>query len=45
VPPGKYCSSCGAELAAETAKASFCAGCGAPMAPDAKFCGQCGKAR
>jgi membrane protease subunit (stomatin/prohibitin family) len=45
VPPGKYCSACGAELAEQTAKAVFCAGCGAPMAPDAKFCGQCGKAR
>ena len=45
VPPGKYCSSCGSELAAATPAAGFCSSCGTPMAPNAKFCGQCGKAR
>jgi len=45
VPPGKYCSSCGSELAAATPAAGFCASCGSPLAPNAKFCGQCGKAR
>jgi membrane protease subunit (stomatin/prohibitin family) len=45
VPPGKYCSSCGAELATQAPAVATCGNCGAPMAPDAKFCGQCGKAR
>jgi len=45
VPPGKFCSSCGAELATQAPAVATCASCGAPMAPDAKFCGQCGKAR
>jgi membrane protease subunit (stomatin/prohibitin family) len=46
VAPGKFCSSCGGELstAAPTATA-FCTSCGSPLAPDARFCGQCGKAR
>lgn len=46
VAPGRFCASCGSELAKAAVKAaSFCVGCGAPMAADAKFCGQCGKAR
>jgi len=46
VAPGKFCSSCGSELAAQASKAGgFCAGCGGALAPDAKFCGQCGKGR
>lgn len=49
VAPGKFCSHCGAELQqkGEAAKASsaFCSGCGAPLAPDAQFCGQCGRKR
>ncbi len=45
VPPGKFCSSCGADLAAQTVAAANCAACGAPLAPGAKFCGQCGKPR
>lgn len=45
VAPGKFCSSCGSELATPSATAPFCAGCGSPITADAKFCGQCGKAR
>jgi hypothetical protein len=46
VAPGKFCSGCGAEMAQESAKAAgFCGGCGSGLAPDAKFCGQCGKSR
>ncbi len=48
VPPGKFCSACGAELAAEkeaAPAAAFCTGCGSPLTPDARFCGQCGHAR
>jgi membrane protease subunit (stomatin/prohibitin family) len=44
VAPGKFCSSCGSALA-EAKASGFCAGCGSPLAPDAKFCAQCGKAR
>lgn len=45
VPPGRFCSACGSQLAApEPAKTpgTFCTGCGSPLNPDAKFCGQCG---
>ena len=49
VPPGRFCSSCGAELKATqpeaTASGAFCTGCGSPLAADARFCGQCGSAR
>jgi membrane protease subunit (stomatin/prohibitin family) len=48
VPPGGFCSTCGAELKAAAgpkASGAFCAGCGSPLAPDARFCGQCGKQR
>jgi membrane protease subunit (stomatin/prohibitin family) len=46
VPPGKFCASCGAELGGQAAKAGgFCTGCGGALTPDAKFCGQCGRAR
>jgi membrane protease subunit (stomatin/prohibitin family) len=45
VPPGKFCSACGTELAPKSAATAFCTSCGSPMSPDAKFCGQCGKAR
>jgi membrane protease subunit (stomatin/prohibitin family) len=49
VAPGRFCSACGEELKAkeEPAKtgAAFCSGCGSPLAPDARFCGQCGHAR
>jgi predicted amidophosphoribosyltransferase len=50
VPPGKFCSSCGAELkktegAAAEASPAFCTQCGSPMGPDAAFCGQCGNKR
>jgi membrane protease subunit (stomatin/prohibitin family) len=44
VAPGKYCSACGAELSTPAA-ASNCSSCGSPLAPGAKFCGQCGKPR
>jgi membrane protease subunit (stomatin/prohibitin family) len=46
--PGKFCGACGKELATAEPKASeggFCTGCGAPMAPGARFCGQCGVER
>jgi membrane protease subunit (stomatin/prohibitin family) len=36
---GKFCSACGAPLAA----ASACAKCGGQLAPGAKFCGACGQ--
>lgn len=45
VPPGKFCSACGTALTAaepEKTAGAFCTGCGSPLAPDAKFCGQCG---
>jgi len=46
VAAGKFCSSCGKELSvAKSTAAGFCAGCGAALAENAKFCGQCGKAR
>ena len=48
VPPGKFCTSCGNELAAGPAPgaaAAFCTSCGSPLAPNAKFCGQCGTPR
>jgi DNA-binding transcriptional MocR family regulator len=43
----RFCSACGAELQSEesAAAAGFCGGCGAALTPDARFCGQCGKAR
>jgi membrane protease subunit (stomatin/prohibitin family) len=49
VPPGAFCSACGAELkqpgpAAEQ-KPAFCTKCGSPLGPDALFCGQCGTRR
>jgi membrane protease subunit (stomatin/prohibitin family) len=46
VPPGRYCGACGKELVQKVASAgSSCAGCGSPLAPDARFCAQCGRAR
>ncbi len=48
VPPGKFCSACGATLTsreADSPAGAFCTGCGSPLAADAKFCGQCGTAR
>ncbi len=49
VPPGKFCNSCGKELAAPKAEApvagAFCTSCGAAMGPDAHFCGTCGTKR
>jgi len=45
VPPGKFCSACGAEMKDRAAAGGFCSGCGAPLTPDAKFCGQCGTKR
>ncbi len=42
---GKFCASCGKELAPAAAAGAFCGGCGAAVAKDAKFCGQCGKRR
>ncbi|MEW6071095.1 MAG: SPFH domain-containing protein [Planctomycetota bacterium] len=48
VAPGRFCSHCGAELAAAAtspAAAAFCGGCGAPLTPDARFCGGCGRKR
>lgn len=45
VAAGRFCSACGHELAQEeptmTANSS-CTGCGSPLAPGARFCGQCG---
>ena len=43
----KFCSGCGAnlaELADEAKKPSVCPNCGAELAPDEKFCSQCGTA-
>jgi len=45
VPPGKFCSACGKELQAAKPAGGFCASCGSALAPDARFCGQCGTAR
>ena len=48
VPPGKFCSSCGGELAAAAGAAggaAFCSACGSPLATNARFCGQCGERR
>lgn len=46
VPPGKFCSACGKEMAAAgPASSGFCSGCGAALGADARFCGQCGKSR
>ena len=45
VAPGRFCSGCGEELARAEQPAGFCGGCGSPMAPDARFCPQCGKGR
>jgi len=46
VAPGKFCSACGRELTPPPApagqSASFCTSCGTALAPDARFCGQCG---
>jgi membrane protease subunit (stomatin/prohibitin family) len=48
VPPGAFCNRCGATLAAPPGPArepaGVCSKCGAPLAPDARFCGQCGTA-
>lgn len=41
VPPGKFCASCGAPLAAAGPK--HCTECGNELAAGAKFCGNCGK--
>src|SRR5687768_12778584 len=38
VPGAKFCSECGARLAA------VCASCGSQVAPGAKFCSECGQA-
>jgi len=44
VAPGKFCSACGQALAKQASPLqSFCTDCGAGVAPDARFCGQCGK--
>ena len=45
VPPGKFCSNCGKELAAArpVGAARFCSGCGGSLAADARFCAACGK--
>ncbi len=45
VAPGKFCSACGAELAAAAASsaARYCPGCGASLTPGAAFCSACGK--
>lgn len=48
VAAGRFCAACGqalAQRAPEAAGGGFCAGCGAPLAPGARFCGQCGRAR
>lgn len=49
VPPGAFCNQCGSSLAVEkeaaAAEEAFCTSCGASVAPDAKFCGQCGTKR
>ena len=36
---GKFCQSCGVSVAA----VRLCGGCKAPLAPTAKFCGECGQ--
>ncbi|MHB1844131.1 MAG: SPFH domain-containing protein [Deltaproteobacteria bacterium] len=45
VAPGKFCSGCGAELAAASAQGAghFCPGCGAALPAGAGFCPGCGK--
>ncbi len=48
VPPGRFCSHCGTDLKKKGPKAgepAFCTDCGSPVAPDSKFCGQCGELR
>jgi membrane protease subunit (stomatin/prohibitin family) len=48
VQAGKFCSSCGKELApaaSAPAAGTFCTGCGAALSADARFCGQCGAKR
>lgn len=43
----KFCTACGASLAAPPPPpppAAMCAQCGAPLAPGTKFCGNCGAA-
>lgn len=45
VPPGKFCNSCGKEMAKKPEATGFCSGCGSPLSADAKFCGQCGVKR
>jgi len=50
VPPGSFCAQCGKSLKSTqpeeiAASATFCTGCGSPLAPDAQFCGQCGRKR
>ncbi len=46
VPPGKFCSACGKDLqGAKPPGSASCSGCGAPLAPNAQFCGQCGRQR
>ena len=46
VPAGKFCSACGQAMKPVSAPAAtapaFCAGCKTALAPDARFCGQCG---
>jgi len=44
VPPGKFCASCGHELAQAkpVGAGRFCTGCGGTMAADARFCPTCG---
>jgi membrane protease subunit (stomatin/prohibitin family) len=45
VNPGKFCAACGKELQPPKPAGGVCASCGAPLAPDARFCGQCGTKR
>ena len=43
VSPGRFCSACGAALKEKTVAQAHCGSCGLPIAPDARFCGSCGK--
>jgi membrane protease subunit (stomatin/prohibitin family) len=45
VPPGRFCSACGKELAGASSAKASCSSCGQPIAPDARFCGSCGAKR
>jgi membrane protease subunit (stomatin/prohibitin family) len=45
VNPGKFCAACGKELQTPKPAGGVCASCGAAMAPDSRFCGQCGTKR